>query len=339
MDYKTKRTVLSSSVIISSVIICLVCSVVLVNAFSAASGNQPLNTPTPADTPSAQPATAAPVTTPPVAASSATPTQTYHNAPYTTAPQNTDAPNVTISVTETPPVTEAPVSVDAALTYFSTRLIAFDDSTATYELTLGFNAGGKVSILAVDSARGLTATDVNPNTIRNVVSGSSWEFLSTPQSVTSGVATANTNLTLTIRTGLNLVDFFIIIDTDVENGLMANTIVQKSQGFDLPTIAEYTTPTVKDGYLAFDVILTKDLPAGATVRVSLPDGTLVETATDRKASFSTQYKEGYAGASLRAYIQCQNVDSTSAVTLPAIVIEDAGSGTGEIIDNGTNAVE
>lgn len=316
MDYKTRRTVLSSSVMIVSVIICLVCAVVIVNAFREPGENPVVNTPTLVDnTPSAAPSTAAPVTTPPVVTSSATPTQTYHNSPYTTAPQNTKVPDVTISVTETPQVTETPITEDAKLTYFNTKLIAFNDSTATYEITMGFNAGGTVRMVAVDSNRNLTTADINPNFIRGAVNGANRNYLSTPNSVVSGVAEANTNLTVQIETGLEPVDFFVIVDTDVENGLMSNSLVQKYQGSYVPTIESSTTPVVSDGKLFFDVMLTQDAIVYVQMKGSGSSQTLYQETLDKKASFAIPYDDAYVGGSLVAYIQYKGINSSSVRTL------------------------
>lgn len=315
MDYKTKRTVFSSSVIISSLIVCLVCAVVLVNAFSNNGSPSSLQTPTPADnTPSATASATAPVTTPPVVTSNATPTQTYHNSPYTTGPQNTSTPNVTISVTETPQVTDTPVSVDATLLYFNTKLVSFNDSTATYEVTLRFNAAGTVRMVAVNSNRNLTTTDITPTFIRNAINGANRNYLSTQNSVVSGVADANTNLTLQIEAGLDPVDFFVIIDTDVENGLMSNSVMQKYQGAYIPTIESFTTPVLSGGNLIFDVTLTQD----ARIYVQLKAGatkTLYQDTTEKKASFSIPYDAAYAGGSLVAYVQYNGINSASVTTL------------------------
>lgn len=338
MDYKTKRTVLSSSVIISSLVICLVCVVVVANAFGGTGDTPSLNTPEPADgTPSATVSTAAPVTTPPVVTSGATPTQTYHNSPYTTGPQGTQTPDVTISVTETPQVTEQPITADATLTYFNTKLIAFNDSTATYTITMGFNAAGTVRVVAVDSNRNLTTTDINPNFIRSAVNGANRNYLSTPNSVVSGVAEANTNLTLQIETGLNPVDFFLILDTDVENGLMSNSIVQKYQGSYVPTIESFTTPVVSGTDLVFDVVLTQD----ATVYVQVNGNTLKQDTTGKKASFSIPYDASYAGGSLEAYIEYKGIKSASVRTLMDVLpsVEQTPENTELPVDESPNPSE
>lgn len=332
MDYKTKRTVLSSSVIISSFIVCLVCVIVLINALAPTIEELPGNTETPATATPTVSVTTPPAATTPPATSNMTPTQTYHNSPYTTAPQTTKTPDVTISVTSEPPAPTDTVD-KAELIAFDAKLTAFTGSTATYTVTMTFNTTGTVKMVAVNSDRMLTSADITPNFIRSAINGINRDILSTPQSLTSGVANANTSLTLMIETGLKPVDFFVIIDTDVENGLMSESIMRQNQGSFIPTIVSSTTPTIdNDGYLVFDVILSQD----ATVCVQLKKGdeslgTLSEPTTDGKVSFITEYDETYAGASLIAYLQYNGVigsDRTLLSTIPADIGGESYSGEG-----------
>lgn len=322
MDYKTKRTVLSSAVLVSSLIVCLVCSVVLMNTLGDGRQSLPENTEAPTTATPTLSVSVPPVTTAPTTTSNATPTQTYENPPYTTGAQTTKTPDVTISVTTPPPVTEEPIVGDPSLTYFQTKLRSFNSTSAVYEVTLRFNAGGHVKLVAINSSYGFSTGDINPAFVRDVINGKYREYLSTPYSFTSNIATENTNLTLTIQTGLEPVDFFVIIDTDPENGLMGESVVQKNQGFLLPAISSCTTPTVKDGRLTFDIQLTGDLPEGAKVQVTYAGGTMESTTTNGKATFVAEYNEQFSNGSMTARIYCQGVAGSDVITLPAIEIVD-----------------
>lgn len=318
MDQKTKRTVFSSAVLISSFIACLICVIILVNTLGTGADSLPENTAKPENTTPAIIITTPPAgTTPPKATPSATPTQTYQNATYSTAPQTTKTPEVTMSVTtEPPPPTD---SYDhAELLSFEVKLVSFTDTAATYDLTMTFNASGKVQLLAINSERKLTGKDINPNFIRNTIAyGANRNMLSTPSSFTTNVATANIPLTVRITTALKPVDYFIIIDTDVENGLMAESIVKKECGDTIPTILGATTPTLdEEGYLTFEVTLSKD----AKVFVQLGEnsqGTLAEQTTDGKVSFKLEYQDAYAGLPLIAYLEYNGVRGDQ-VRLPNI---------------------